>query len=343
MISVIVPVYNVEKYLEQCVDSILQQTITDLEVILVDDGSTDKSALICDEYQVRDTRIKVLHKQNGGLMSAWKAGVQMSKGDYIGFVDSDDWIDSDMYMTLYQTAVKSSADIVLCGWIREGKNKREKEPMYIESGKYDRDSLEKNIFPKMLSFGKMLERYISPNRVTKLFKRELLEKNFNYFDEKVSIGEDLITSFSCILDAKSIYMLAEYFPYHYRLNESSIMEKADFQFYRKSLLMIQQFRRIVKEKNRTGFDVQLNNDLLSLAYWGTERLVKSDATKKEKIKYIQSMLNDHDFRVALQNQTLSKHNKKCAVYIVLSQLKFASGLYMFIKKIVLKKRDVFGY
>ena len=334
MISVIVPVYNVEKYLEQCVDSILQQTITDLEVILVDDGSTDKSALICDEYQVRDTRIKVLHKQNGGLMSAWKAGVQMSKGD---------WIDSDMYMTLYQTAVKSSADIVLCGWIREGKNKREKEPMYIESGKYDRDSLEKNIFPKMLSFGKMLERYISPNRVTKLFKRELLEKNFKYFDEKVSIGEDLITSFSCILDAKSIYMLAEYFPYHYRLNESSIMEKADFQFYRKSLLMIQQFRRIVKEKNRTGFDVQLNNDLLSLAYWGTERLVKSDATKKEKIKYIQSMLNDHDFRVALQNQTLSKHNKKCAVYIVLSQLKFASGLYMFIKKIVLKKREVFGY
>lgn len=343
MISVIVPVYNVEKYLEQCVDSILQQTITDLEVILVDDGSTDKSALICDEYQVRDTRIKVLHKQNGGLMSAWKAGVQMSKGDYIGFVDSDDWIDSDMYMTLYQTAVKSSADIVLCGWIREGKNKREKEPMYIESGKYDRDSLEKNIFPKMLSFGKMLERYISPNRVTKLFKRELLEKNFKYFDEKVSIGEDLITSFSCILDAKSIYMLAEYFPYHYRLNESSIMEKADFQFYRKSLLMIQQFRRIVKEKNRKGFDVQLNNDLLSLAYWGTERLVKSDATKKEKIKYIQSMLNDHDFRVALQNQTLSKHNKKCAVYIVLSQLKFASGLYMFIKKIVLKKREVFGY
>lgn len=343
MISVIVPVYNVEKYLEQCVDSILQQTITDLEVILVDDGSTDKSALICDEYQVRDTRIKVLHKQNGGLMSAWKAGVQMSKGDYIGFVDSDDWIDSDMYMTLYQTAVKSSADIVLCGWIREGKNKREKEPMYIESGKYDRDSLEKNIFPKMLSFGKMLERYISPNRVTKLFKRELLEKNFKYFDEKISIGEDLITSFSCILDAKSIYMLAEYFPYHYRLNESSIMEKADFQFYRKSLLMIQQFRRIVKEKNRTGFDVQLNNDLLSLAYWGTERLVKSDATKKEKIKYIQSMLNDHDFRVALQNQTLSKHNKKCAVYIVLSQLKFASGLYMFIKKIVLKKREVFGY
>ena len=338
MISVIVPVYNVEKYLEQCVDSILQQTITDLEVILVDDGSTDKSALICDEYQVRDTRIKVLHKQNGGLMSAWKAGVQMSKGDYIGFVDSDDWIDSDMYMTLYQTAVKSSADIVLCGWIREGKNKREKEPMYIESGKYDRDSLEKNIFPKML-----LERYISPNRVTKLFKRELLEKNFKYFDEKVSIGEDLITSFSCILDAKSIYMLAEYFPYHYRLNESSIMEKADFQFYRKSLLMIQQFRRIVKEKNRTGFDVQLNNDLLSLAYWGTERLVKSDANKKEKIKYIQSMLNDHDFRVALQNQTLSKHNKKCAVYIVLSQLKFASGLYMFIKKIVLKKREVFGY
>ena len=108
LISVIVPVYNVEKYLRQCLDSIINQTYRNLEIILVDDGSTDSSGIICDEYAQIDARIKVIHKENGGLSSARNAGLDVctSGGDFIAFVDSDDWLEPDMYERLYETSKK---------------------------------------------------------------------------------------------------------------------------------------------------------------------------------------------------------------------------------------------
>ncbi|MCB8516908.1 glycosyltransferase, partial [Enterococcus durans] len=96
-ISIIVPIYNVEQYLRKCVDSILAQTFTDFEVILVDDGSPDNSGAICDEYAKLDSRVRVIHKENGGLSDARNAGIEIAKGKYLGFVDSDDFIDKDMY------------------------------------------------------------------------------------------------------------------------------------------------------------------------------------------------------------------------------------------------------
>ncbi len=113
-LSIIVPVYNVEKYLHKCVDSILSQTLTDFECILVDDGSTDNSSVICDEYAAKDPRIVVIHKQNGGLSSARNTGLDISQGDYIGFVDSDDWIEPEMYMYMYTYANDNSCDMMCC-------------------------------------------------------------------------------------------------------------------------------------------------------------------------------------------------------------------------------------
>ena len=100
LISVIVPVYNVEEYVEKCVLSIINQTYKNLEIILVDDGSTDNSGKICDEIAIKDNRIKVIHKKNGGLSDARNVGIDIAKGDYLGFVDSDDYIDPDMYSIL---------------------------------------------------------------------------------------------------------------------------------------------------------------------------------------------------------------------------------------------------
>ena len=116
LISVIVPIYKVEKYLRKCVDSILRQTFANLEIILVNDGSPDECAEICNEYQKTDCRIKVIHKSNGGLSSARNAGLDIAKGDYIGFVDSDDWIEPEMYQKLIETAMNSEADVVQCGY-----------------------------------------------------------------------------------------------------------------------------------------------------------------------------------------------------------------------------------
>ena len=113
-VSVIVPVYNVKKYLGKCIDSIINQTYKNLEIILVDDGSTDGSEVICDEYKQKDDRIIVIHKENGGLSDARNAGIDISTGDYIGFVDSDDYIDPDFYDILVNNIRKYDADISCC-------------------------------------------------------------------------------------------------------------------------------------------------------------------------------------------------------------------------------------
>jgi len=115
LISIIVPVYNVEKYLNKCLDSIMTQTYKNLEIILVDDGSTDNSGMICDEYSRKDNRIKVIHKANGGVSDARNKGLEIASGDFIGFVDSDDWIDCDMYKFLYEGIKTYNADISICG------------------------------------------------------------------------------------------------------------------------------------------------------------------------------------------------------------------------------------
>lgn len=114
LISIIVPVYNVEKYLKKCVDSIVNQTYKNLEIILVDDGATDNSGKICDELVELDNRIKVYHKKNGGLSDARNYGVERATGDYIGFVDSDDYIDAEMYERLYEAIKKENADVAEC-------------------------------------------------------------------------------------------------------------------------------------------------------------------------------------------------------------------------------------
>ncbi|OUO45672.1 glycosyltransferase family 2 protein [Megasphaera sp. An286] len=113
-ISVIVPVYNVASYLKECIDSLLSQIFNDIEIILVDDGSTDESGYICDQYAQKDARIKVIHKRNGGLSDARNAGLDICRGEFIGFVDSDDYVDNDMYEILYRNAVKYKADISMC-------------------------------------------------------------------------------------------------------------------------------------------------------------------------------------------------------------------------------------
>ena len=114
IISIIVPVYNVEEYLQRCIDSILNQSFKNFELILVNDGSTDNSLKICKEYLLNDPRVKIINKENGGLSSARNAGINIAKGRYIGFVDSDDWINKEMYKILYELCEKNNSDIAEC-------------------------------------------------------------------------------------------------------------------------------------------------------------------------------------------------------------------------------------
>ncbi len=340
MLSVVVPVYNVSDYLDDCINSILRQTYTDLQIILVDDGSTDDSGEKCDRFAERDNRIKVIHKQNGGLMSAWKAGVREAEGEYIGFVDSDDYIDSNMYSTLIQSAEKNSSDIALCGLIREYGIHTEKETFYLESGVYDRKAIEERIFPIAISNGTMLNRGLSPNRVTKIFKRELLLKNLEYCDERISLGEDMLPTFSCICDAQNVTVLADFNPYHYKIRSDSIMGSYNPNFFKQSLLLNSVLTDIANEKKVYDFKAQLTNDLLSLAYYGIERNIASKkADKKEIISYIKEMAASDEFKAALKTEALSKGSKKCRLYKLLFNAALYGLLYEFILRLVVFVRN----
>lgn len=117
-VSIIVPVYNVEKYLDRCMRSLLGQTLKDVEIIMVDDGSPDGCPALCDEYARRDARVKVIHKQNAGLGYARNTGLDVATGEYVAFVDSDDYVDLEMYEKLYVTAIRTESDVVYCGFNR---------------------------------------------------------------------------------------------------------------------------------------------------------------------------------------------------------------------------------
>ena len=124
LLSVIVPIYNVEDYLNRCVDSIINQTYKNLEIILVDDGSPDNCPQMCDDYAKKDSRIRVVHKENGGLSDARNAGMKVATGEYVSFIDSDDYISLDFYETLFQTMVDNDSDIVECSVVKFYENEK---------------------------------------------------------------------------------------------------------------------------------------------------------------------------------------------------------------------------
>lgn len=176
-ISVIVPVYNMEQYLSRCVDGILQQTYSNLEIILVDDGSTDTSPKLCDEYATKDNRVKVIHKANGGLSSARNVGLEEATGDYLGFIDSDDYITTEMYSLLYKNIVTYQADISMCGMYLDTK-----PPVPFYSNPQLENSEGKTIILNddeiikcsLLEYG--AEQRINPSVCNKLYKCDLFQK-----------------------------------------------------------------------------------------------------------------------------------------------------------------------
>lgn len=178
-ISVIVPVYNCEKYIGKCIESILNQTFKDLELILIDDGSADESGKICDEYKIQDKRVKVIHEKNSGVSIARNVGINVAKGKYIGFVDSDDYLAPDMYESLYENLMKSHADVAICGimncFLKKLPNGKIKEEHALQS-----NTCEKGILNGKQAFSEALKSQIfSVNPVNKLFySRFLKEERF---------------------------------------------------------------------------------------------------------------------------------------------------------------------
>lgn len=217
--SIIVPIYNVEKYLRQCIDSILAQTFKDFELILVDDGSPDGSPQICDEYAEKDSRVTVVHKKNGGLISARKAGTDIAEGEYIVSVDGDDWVSETLLEDANQALTEYNADIFYYGYLEAYENRVVEKSPWLEEGLYNKQQLETKIYPNLIRnvYGKRID----GNLCGKIFKRELYERFQLNSNDKIRIGEDESVCLPCVYFAESMYISHNCY-YYYRQNENSM-------------------------------------------------------------------------------------------------------------------------
>lgn len=218
MFSVIVPIYKVEDYLIKCVDSIINQQFSNFEVILVDDGSPDNCPQICEEYKKIDKRIKVIHKKNGGLVSARKAGCKIAKGNYIVNVDGDDWIADDFFTSLEKVINKYNPDIICFGAIFAGQENKFKN-INLNEGLYTKEDMIKNIYPILIEKDDGM--YFQPSVWSKVCKKDLYQHFQQAVNDKISIGEDMACTRPIIYNASNMYIMKDCL-YFYRINENSM-------------------------------------------------------------------------------------------------------------------------
>lgn len=226
-VSIIVPIYNVADQLSTCIESIQSQDLRDIEIILVDDGSTDGCSQICDEYAALDERIIVIHKKNAGLVEARKTGVQAASGKYIGYVDGDDYIEPDMYRRMYQLAEQEQADIVAVGFTRESASgDSEVYRNFIKNGTYTGAELN-CIYENMLYAGNYYHTGIFPSVWSKLFRASILKECQSDVPGDIQMGEDVACTYPALMMADKIVIDNSNVAYHYRYVPSSMTASVD--------------------------------------------------------------------------------------------------------------------
>lgn len=316
-VSIIVPIYNVEKYLPKCIDSILNQTFKDFELLLVDDGSTDTCGKICDEYEKKDNRIKVIHKKNGGLSDARNKGIDASNSEFISFIDSDDYIAEDMYEILYNNLEKENADISICGYYRclNGKMvpKFKKEEYFVVNNK---EALRLVLEDKK----------ISVEACTKIYRKSLFD-NVRYPVGKLS--EDAFTT-PTILSKANIVVGTTAPKYYYIIREDSITNSV---FKKNDLNVIEAYKHnydLVMDKFP-----ELKNQAIFRYYWAHACVLKKMVLSKnfndsDEYDKVVSSMKKGTFKI-IKNPLFSKQRKLSVIALL-----FSKKLY---NKLVLLNND----
>ena len=300
-ISIIIPVYKAEKYIHKCIDSLLKQTFTDYEIILVDDGSPDNSGIMCDEYAKVDKRFRVIHKVNGGVSSARQCGIDNAKGEYTIHVDPDDWVETTMLEELYHKAKEDNADMVICDFI---KYYSETKQVYI---KQEPTSLNHNIVLKNLF------QHLQGSCCNKLIKRTCYSKYNIKFPENFNLYEDLYVC-ACLLKypIKISYLNKAFYYYSINTNTDSMVKSIDYKTLKEDSSFYETMNELLKDNCRIN--------LLFKRYISYSIVLKA-------MKY-NKLTNDEFF----------KHYKKYTKYILYSpQGNFLGKLICFISCIGLYK------
>ncbi len=227
LISVIVPVYNLDAYLYQCVNSIVKQTYNNIEILLVDDGSTDNSLEICEFFRRTDKRVRVISKENGGLVSARKVGLNAANGEYVFYVDGDDWINIDCLEKYHKLATAYQTDIVIADYKREFLGKFTIIRNSISPGFYNRNRIENEILPFMISQGTFFNHGLKTYSWGKLYKRSTILSLQNEIPDGIIIAEDAALIYPAIYNSKSIY-ISDIALCNYRQRANSILKSTSF-------------------------------------------------------------------------------------------------------------------
>ena len=277
-ISVVISVYNIERYIRQCLDSVLSSSYGNLEIVLVDDGSTDGCPQICDEYSKMDSRIKVIHQRNQGAVTARRNGVLLSTGHYISMLDGDDWISPTMYEEMINCLSDGSVDILFCGYIEELDESFSAKSNSIESGIFEGDSL-KFFKERSLKDGKFYRPGVFPALWCKMFRRNLLIEAQEDVPSIIKMGDDAAVTYPAIALSSKVVVCNEINGYHYRIRQDSLSRSFDLMYFERATVLTDYLALFFKRHKESGLLSDLPYYRLFLFKIGVESLISDYKNK----------------------------------------------------------------
>ena len=323
-ISVIVPVYNSEKYLKRCIDSILNQTYKAIELILVDDGSPDNCGKICDEYAKKDKRVRVIHKTNAGVSAARNSGLEIASGNYATFVDSDDYIEPEMYGNMMEKVHQDNCDVVMCDCIKDFTDHSEIYTHDIRAGFYDKEQLVNEYYPHLL----MMENVEYPATISNwliLFNRNKLG-NLRYV-VGVRYSEDLLFGAQLVYNTDSFYYMKEQAYYHYYMNPTSATHKFTVDKWNDYKTLHFEINKYFSECESFDFSHQIDLCLLFFVYNSVSNIFSADNLEREKkFEIVKNILGDNEVRRMFSNIKVLKLPISKKLKIVTIIYKYRIGL-----------------
>lgn len=332
MISIIVPIYKVEKYLDKCVNSIINQTYKDLEIILVDDGSPDNCPKMCDAFAEQDSRIKVVHKQNGGLMSARQAGLREATGEYVGFVDGDDWIEPDMYMNFYKAICDYQPDMAVSEFYSETGDEIDISNQNLSKPFFTKDEMINEIYPNMLFKVPYYNFGINPCCWSKIYKKELLESCLYSIPTEIKIGEDTAFTYPCLIKAQSMAYINKAC-YHYIDSRDGSMTSSYDADMENTILIPYNILKQEFEASRYGF----SNSLDYYLFYLIEFVIRNEAgysnkkSRKEIIKTLKKFTCNKEVISALKNINSADLPLRKKFLLTFFKMKSNEFIYLYIK------------
>lgn len=334
--SLILPVYNVEKYVKRCVNSLLRQEYTDYEIILVDDGSTDSSGSICDKLADKNNNIFAYHKENGGLSDARNYGMDRAKGNYILFIDSDDWVDEKLLISLHNHLNKSNVDILKFGFqkMQEG-NYKNTFFSYFNIGVYDRRQIEETILPYTIGPKRLFcyEQNACKSVWSHVYSLNFLrENNICFVSEREILNEDYLFNLHTLLYAKSLEV-THYILYYYDYREGSLSKRYITNEFERKLKLHREYKLLLE---RNGLFERYETPYYSECVDGFYACISNECccwneTSKYAVQNIKKILNCKECEISLLKCKRSNMNLKGKVIYWLMRLKFAYLMYILYK------------